>query len=141
MSIYKSGRPNKYNPTLGLGKKPPSKAGEYRIRDAVGSLIYIGEACNLARRMGEHIRSGKLPTGLAGGTIEWKVADGRSTSRTRRNTNETKLHSIPPCSTDHGVVKEDPQENDPAGLFSWEYFNLLSSNCIIFKLRTHICLC
>lgn len=57
------------------------------------------------------------------------------------NTNETKLHSIPPCSTDHGEVKEDPQENDPAGLFSWEYFNLLSSNCIIFKLRTHICLC
>ena len=91
VSIYKSGRPNKYNPTLGLGKKPPSKAGEYRIRDAVGSLIYIGEACNLARRMGEHIRSGKLPTGQAGGTIEWKVADGRSTSRTRREHERNKI--------------------------------------------------
>ena len=85
VSIYKPGRPNKYNPTLGLEKNPPSKAGEYYIRNSAGSLIYIGEACNLARRMGEHIRSGKLPTEQAGGTTEWKVADDRSTFRTRQD--------------------------------------------------------
>ncbi|MGM9553077.1 MAG: GIY-YIG nuclease family protein [Faecousia sp.] len=85
MSIYKSGRPNKYNPTSGVGQKPPAKPGEYRMRDGSGTITYIGETNNLARRTGEHIRSGKLPVGEGcNSTIEYMVADGRSTSRTRR---------------------------------------------------------
>ena len=83
MSIYKPGRPNKYNPTSGRGEKPPSKPGEDRIRDGEGTIMYIGETNNLARRTNEHILSGKLSCDN-GSTIEYKVADGRSTSNTRR---------------------------------------------------------
>lgn len=92
MSIYRSGRPFKYDPTTGLGHKPPAKPGEYRIRNASGDIAYIGETNNLARRAGEHIRSGKLATGAQGGcTLEYKVADGRSTSRTRRMHEQAKI--------------------------------------------------
>lgn len=92
MPVYRPGRPNKYNPTIGMGQKPPAKPGEYRIRDASGTIAYIGETNNLSRRTGEHIRSGKLPTGQAGaGTIEYKVADGRSTSNTRREHERQKI--------------------------------------------------
>lgn len=85
MAIYKPGRPNKYNPTTGAGQRPPARPGEYRMRDTSGAVTYIGETNNLARRTGEHIRSGKLPTGPGGGgTIEYQIADGRSTSHTRR---------------------------------------------------------
>ncbi len=63
MSIHKSGRPKKYNPTTGKGEMPPSKPGEYRIRDDNGNIVYVGETVNLRRRMNEHIRSGKLKKG------------------------------------------------------------------------------
>ncbi|MCI8401577.1 MAG: GIY-YIG nuclease family protein [Lachnospiraceae bacterium] len=88
MSIYSSGRPTKYNPTTGSGVKPPALPGEYRLRNAKGDLLYIGETDNLARRTREHMRSGKLPPY---GTIEYKVADGRSTSRTRREHERYKI--------------------------------------------------
>lgn len=92
MSIYKPGRPSKYNPSTGVGQKPPAKAGEYRIRDEAGRIKYIGETCNLARRTKEHIRSGKLPTGEeCSSTIEYKIADGRSTSQTRRLHEQQKI--------------------------------------------------
>ena len=81
MSIYKPGRPNKFDPFSGKGNLPPSRPGEYRTRDAAGELAYIGETSDLRRRMREHCSSGKLPDG---GTFEWKQADGRSTSNTRR---------------------------------------------------------
>lgn len=85
MAIYKPGRPQKYNPTTDMGMKPPAKPGEYRIRNGNGTITYVGETNNLARRTREHIRSGKLPVGQGNwNTIEYKVADGRSTSRTRR---------------------------------------------------------
>lgn len=85
MAIYKPGRPNKYNPATGVGKKPPAKPGEFRMRNGDGTITYVGETNNLARRTGELIRSGKLPIGRGcGNTIEYMVADGRSTSRTRR---------------------------------------------------------
>lgn len=60
MGIYKPGRPNKYNPSTGEGKKPPSLPGEYRIRDEKGDIVYVGETNNLNRRMNEHKRNGKL---------------------------------------------------------------------------------
>lgn len=111
MSAYKPGRPNKFNPTTGAGKKPPAKPGEYRIRDAEGNLAYIGETNNLARRTGEHIRSGKLPTGESGaGTIEYQVADGRSTSNTRRIHERQKIaQHKPPLNKSRGG------EGRPAG--------------------------
>lgn len=85
MGIYKPGRPNKYNPSTGSGKKIPALPGEYRIRDGNGIITYIGETNNLARRASEHIRSGKLPADRQSkSTIEYKVADGRSSSHTRR---------------------------------------------------------
>lgn len=63
MSIYKAGRPWKFDPTTGAGHRPPNSPGEYRMRDGSGCITYIGETNDLARRMREHIRSGKLPTG------------------------------------------------------------------------------
>ena len=63
MSIYKAGRPWKYDPTTGAGHRPPNSPGEYRMRDGSGCITYIGETNDLSRRMREHIRSGKLPTG------------------------------------------------------------------------------
>ncbi|MBQ7976467.1 MAG: GIY-YIG nuclease family protein [Clostridia bacterium] len=85
MAIYKPGRPVKYNPSTSVGKKPPSKPGEYRIRDNSGQISYVGETNNLARRMYQHQKTGKLPTEAGGkSTFEYKLADGRSSSRTRR---------------------------------------------------------
>ena len=85
MSIYNPGRPHKYNPASGQGKKPPQLPGEYRIRDASGSIVYIGETCNLARRTREHIRTGKLQTSAkSASTIEYQIADSHSTSHMRR---------------------------------------------------------
>lgn len=92
MAIYKAGHPYKYNPSTGVGQKPPAKPGEFRMRDVSGAITYIGETNNLARRTSELIRSGKLPVGpTCSDAIEYMVADGRSTSRTRR---EHEQHSI-----------------------------------------------
>ena len=102
MSIYKSGRPNKYDPTTNRGEKPSHKPGEYRIRDKSGRITYIGETCDLNRRMHEHQRSGKLPTGENGGTFEYKVADGRSSSRTRREHERAKITQHSPTQNKSG---------------------------------------
>ena len=85
MGIYTSGRPHKYDPFEKTGSEPPASAGEYRIRNHDGEITYVGETNNLKRRMKEHIRNGKMANGRnEGGNFEWKVADGRSSSRTRR---------------------------------------------------------
>lgn len=103
MSIYKPGRPAKYNPTSGCGTKPPAKPGEYRIRDHSGQITYVGETCNLRRRTNEHLRSGKLPVGEGGGTLEYQIADGRSTSRTRREHEREKIaQHQPSLNRSHG---------------------------------------
>lgn len=60
MGTYKPGRPKKYDPSTGKGQEPPSKPGEYRIRDEAGNIVYIGETNNLKRRMKEQIKSGKI---------------------------------------------------------------------------------
>jgi excinuclease UvrABC nuclease subunit len=108
MSTYKPGRPTKYNPLTGAGTKPPPKPGEYRIRDKYGDMSYIGETNNLSRRTDEHKRSGKLP--LDGSTIEYKIADGRSTSATRRKHEKDKImQHNPPLNKSRGG------EGRPAG--------------------------
>lgn len=85
MSIYGPGRPYKYNPANGKGSRPPKKPGEYRIRDVDGNITYVGETCNLQRRLYQHQNGGKLSDPRnEGGTFEWKMADGRSTSTSRR---------------------------------------------------------
>ena len=90
MPPYKKGRPFKYRPSTKEGTKPPHKAGEYRIRDDDGNIVYIGETNDLARRTNEHIRSGKLPQNSKS-TIEFKIADGRSSSHTRRQHEQEKI--------------------------------------------------
>lgn len=71
----------RYAPKHDRGRRPPAKPGEYRLCSRWGRLLYIGETCNLCRRMQEHLRSGKLP---AGGIFKYQLADPRSTSRSRR---------------------------------------------------------
>lgn len=97
MSMYKPGRPSKYNPTTQSGSKPPAKAGEYRIRDREGNITYIGETSNLQRRMNQHLYNGKMSGGQnEGGTFEWKLADGRSSSATRREHERRKIEQHSP---------------------------------------------
>lgn len=85
MGIYKPGRPRTYIPATGKGTIPPQKPGIYRIRSTSGEILYIGETCNLHRRMQEHIRAGKISLSrTAPSRVEYKVADGRSTSSSRR---------------------------------------------------------
>ena len=112
MSIYKTGRPNKFNPSSGAGRKPPGKPGEYRIRDSKGTITYIGETNNLARRTGEHIRSGKLPVKKGcNNTIEYMIADGRSTSYTRRQHEQRSIKKHNPV-----LNKSKGGEGRPAGI-------------------------
>jgi len=89
MGIYKTGRPKKYNPSTGTGCDPEHKPGEYRIRDKEGNITYVGETADIRRRMQQHLRSGKLPND--GSTFEYKEADGRSTSNTRRQHEQEKI--------------------------------------------------
>ena len=111
MSVYKPGRPAKYNPSTGAGRKPPTSSGEYRICNDAGVIVYIGETNNLNRRMREHIRTGKLPTGAGcGSTIEYKVASADSTSATRRAHEQQKIAQHNPV-----LNKSRGGEGRPAG--------------------------
>ena len=95
MSSYKPGRPPIYNPFTGKGTAPPvGKPGEYRILASDGSIAYIGETCDLHRRMLEHIRSGKLSADRP--KMAFQVADGRSSSRTRRMHETAKIDQHAP---------------------------------------------
>ena len=94
MSAYKPGRPTKYRPSTGEGTEPPHKPGEYRIRDGNGSIQYIGETCDLDRRMNEHIKTGKLAEGYS---FEYQKADGRSSSATRREHERQKIEQHSPA--------------------------------------------
>jgi len=93
MGIYKSGRPKKYCPGTETGNRPPAEPGEYRIRDMNGNVTYVGETNNLRRRTNEHMNSGKISNNY---TVEYKVADGRSTSRTRREHEQEKIQQLCP---------------------------------------------
>lgn len=107
MSVYKPGRPVKYTPSTSAGNKPPALPGEYRIRSADSGILYIGETDDLLRRMGEHVRSGKL---AAGCSFEYQTADGRSSSRTRREHERAKIKQHQPP-----LNKSKGGEGRPAG--------------------------
>ena len=97
MVMYKPGRPSKYNPSTKMGKKPPAKPGEYRIRNNEGKITYIGETSDLSRRLYQHLYNGKMSGGKnEGGTYEWKVADGRTSSITRRGHEKKKINQHKP---------------------------------------------
>ena len=93
MGAYTPGRPKKYRQSDSKDKKPPQKPGEYRIRNKEGNVAYVGETNNIQRRMEEHRRSGKLGKDE---TFEYKVADGRSTSATRREHERKKIEQHKP---------------------------------------------
>ena len=94
MSIFKAGRPEKYRPFEQKGRKPPEKAGVYRIRDKDNKVVYVGEAVNLRKRMNEHIRTtGKLQKGES---FEYKVASPDSSSASRREVERQKIAKYRP---------------------------------------------
>jgi len=93
MGTYKPGRPAKYEPSKPSGDKPPAMPGEYKICDRNSNVKYIGETNNLGRRAGEHERSGKLGNS---DSFEYKVADGRSTSHSRRVHEQEKIQQHDP---------------------------------------------
>ena len=90
MGIYKRGRSKEYDP-FDKKSKMPKSPGEYRVigGDSKNKKIkYIGETNDLRRRTGEHRRSGKIQLG---DKVAIKIADGRSTSKTRRRHEKEKI--------------------------------------------------
>ena len=88
MSIFPRGRPSR--------QAPPNRPGIYRfICKLTGRVDYIGEAVNIARRIIEHLQSTK-PVSRDTHYVEWQAADGRSTSRTRREYERTKINKHKP---------------------------------------------
>lgn len=83
MGTVKRGRPEKFSPAKLTGSPIPDKPGVYRFRNReTGEIDYVGETNDVWRRVREHTGSGKLDPDKH--DIEWKRADGRSTSITRR---------------------------------------------------------
>ena len=81
MGIFKRGRPSKQD--------PPKEPGIYSFRNkATGENDYVGETSNLQHRKREHADTGKLGPEH---DFEWKAADRRSTSRTRRETEKERI--------------------------------------------------
>lgn len=102
MSLYPPGRPKRYDPISGKGALPPHAPGEYRICDGkTHAILYIGETCDLRRRMQEHQRSGKIFAYLRRFPrrtcwFEYKTADARSDSRARRAHEQQKIRRHAP---------------------------------------------
>ena len=88
MSVYKSGRPNKYAPNAKKGKEPPSEPGEYRIR-IESEIAYIGTSANMKNRMNAHVKSGKIAN--ESDTFEWKQADKRYSDQSRKEHEKKKI--------------------------------------------------
>ena len=83
MSTYPRGPFRKYDPEAKEGSKPPHTAGAYRFaKKETGKIFYEGESGDLARRMSQHISTGKLDPAVH--DFLHKAADPRSTSATRR---------------------------------------------------------
>ena len=88
MRTYKIGRPLKCD--------PPCAPGEYRFRNKrTGKIDYIGETNNLKRRKSEHERSEKRVSSKTH-DFEYKLADGRSTSNSRRKHEKNKIEQYNP---------------------------------------------
>ena len=87
-------RPGRYKRTGTDGM--PSKPGAYRARSKkTGKVVYHGEAANLRARDKQHSRD-KSPHKRGNYYTEYKIADGRSTSNTRRKHERTKIRQHAP---------------------------------------------
>ena len=84
-----------------MGGRLAGRAGEYRMRakcEEGGAVVYSGEADKFGRRLNEHMRRGKLKDAAPGScVVEYKEADGRSTSRTRREHERRKIAQHSPA--------------------------------------------
>ena len=92
--MYKQGRHIIYNPHTNYGKKPPRELGDYRIRNKKKKIMYVGKGilrdrCNAHKRKADKLKKGD--------TFEWKIADGRSSSKTinEHEKNKIKKHKPP----------------------------------------------
>ena len=93
-------RPGRYKKTKQDGM--PSKPGAYRARSKkTGKVVYHGEASNLRKRDNQHARR-KSPHKRGNYYTEYKVADGRSTSNTRRKHEKTKIRQHKPKFNQNG---------------------------------------
>lgn len=94
MSVYKRGRPHKYNAITGDGSEPPRVVGEYRIKTKIHTIKYIGITNDLYRRMNEHIRSGKINENAP--YFEWMAAKTNSPYQKVRDHEERKIKRYNP---------------------------------------------
>ena len=80
MGTYKRGRYTKVRP----GKKIPNKPGAERwVSKKTGKVVYQGESSNVNQRIAQQKRD-KMPYTRGNYQAQYKLADGRSTSKTRR---------------------------------------------------------
>ena len=92
MATYKAGRYKTVKP----GDKIPAKPGAERyISRKTGKVVYQGESSNLRNRMGAQKRA-KAPYTRGNYVPQYKVADGRSTSQTRRRHERRKVQQHKP---------------------------------------------
>ena len=92
MSILGRGRPSRQD--------PPVKLGIYQfVRKDSGDVTYTGEINDLRGRKHEHTRSGLFEPDVE--YFEWQVADGRSTSRTRREIETSRIDQQDPDKNRH----------------------------------------
>jgi hypothetical protein len=87
MGTYKPGRYTKVRP----GQKIPNKPGAERwVSKKTGKVVYQGESSNIGNRIAQQKRD-KMPYTRGNYEAQYKVADGRSTSNTRRKHEREKI--------------------------------------------------
>ena len=91
IGIFKRGRPSR--------QEPSEKPGIYFFRNKrTKEVDYVGETKNLKRRKKQHLDSKTFKKlDLEVHWFESKEADGRSTSRTRRQHESSKIDRHKPC--------------------------------------------
>ena len=87
MGTYKRGRYTKVRP----GEKIPNQPGAERwVSKKTGKVVYQGESSNVGNRIAAQKRD-KKPYTRGNYEAQYKVADGRSTSKTRREHERKKI--------------------------------------------------
>ena len=92
MATYKPGPYTNVKP----GKKVPAKPGAERyVSKKTGKVVYQGETSNLRSRISRQ-KSDKMPYTRGNYQAQYKPADGRSTSNTRRKHEKKKVQEKKP---------------------------------------------
>ena len=90
--VYRPGRYTNVKP----GEKVPTKPGAERyVSKKTKKVVYQGESSNLRSRISKQ-KSDKMPYTRGNYQAQYKVADGRSTSNTRRKHEEAKIQQHRP---------------------------------------------